>query len=524
MVAQLLRLKLSMLGNALRGTPKHRLSVVLGLLLGTVLVLVLGSVLIDLRLADDLRLLREVMTVAGAAVLCGFILIPLLVVPADDMDPRAFADLGLSTNDLARGIALSGLLGVPAASLLLLLLAAVVTWSRGFGSGLLALISAVLLVATAVLATRIATSVAHLFLSPRRHRDSTGVVALLGVLVLLPGVVLLLNADWNRFGFDMLSSLAAPLAWTPLGAAWAMPGDAALGAWGPALARLAIAALSVYLLWLAWVALVAHLVVTPARVVTARVHPGRTWFDSLPHTPAGAIAARSITAWGRDSRYWVAHLMIPVVPVLVLIPLYIAGVPAQYLTLVPVPLMCLFLGWTVHNDVALDSTAIWLHVVSGTRGASDRFGRIVPALLIGAPLVTLGSALTVFFYGDWAVLSAMLGVSSCLFLTGLGLSSYTSARFPYPATKPGDSAFALPQASDTGSAAVQSLTFTGAILLSTPAIIGLVAGIVVDPLWFGLALWSGVGVGLLTFGVGLWSGARAFDRRGPEMLAVALRA
>ena len=522
MVAQLLRLKLSMLGNALRGTPKHRIGMLLSVVLGAALVLVLGSALLGLRASDDLALLRQGMIVAGSLVLCGCLLVPLLLAPTDQMDPRAFADLGLPVKDLARGIALSGLLGVPGMTLVLLLLATVATWSQGIGGTLFAVISAVLVTATAVLAARIGTSVAQL-VHPGA-REVSALSALIGLVVLLPGLVLLLNAEWNRFGLDVLGASAGLLAWTPLGAAWSIPADIALGAWGAALARLAIAVLTVYLLWLTWVTIVTHLLVTPGRVSPVIVHRGRSWFDSLPHTPAGAIAARSITAWSRDSRYWVAHLMIPVVPILVLVPLYIAGVPAHYLTLVPVPLMCLFLGWAGHNDVALDSTAIWLHVVSGTRGLADRFGRAVPALLVGTPLVGLGSVLTVFFYGDGAVLPAMLGVTSCLFLTGLGLSSYSSARFPYPATKPGDSAFALPQASDTSSAVVQSLTFAGILLLSMPAIAGLVAGIVLDPSWFGPALWSGVGVGLLVFVAGVSGGARAFDRRGPEMLAAALRA
>ena len=44
-----------------------------------------------------------------------------------------------------------------------------------------------------------------------------------------------------------------------------------------------------------------------------------------------------------------------------------------------------FLGWSLHNDVAYDRTAIWLHVASGVRGVADRVGRLVPVLIVGIP-------------------------------------------------------------------------------------------------------------------------------------------
>lgn len=524
MVAQLLRLKIRLLGNAFRRSPWQIVGILIGLAYGLGIAGALVTVLVGARFVGDVTLIRDACTVAGALVVLGFFLVPLLVGIDDTMDPRIFAVLGVPTRSLAGGLLASSFLGIPALVLGIALLATVVTWSRGFLETVLALMAAAVLFVTCMLATRVSTSLASFVLSTRRSREFSGAAGVLVLVICAPVAVLLLNVEWSRYGLDLLGGLSAILGWTPLGAAWAAPGDAATGQWGSALLKLLVAVTSLGLLWLAWVALVARMLVTPGREQVARHYGGLSWFGRLPHTPAGAIAARSITSWGRDSRYWVSLIMIPVVPVLVYIPLTVAGVPEHYLTLLPVPLMCLFLGWTIHNDVAYDSTAIWLHVASGTRGIADRIGRLVPTLVIGIPLIGLGSALSVFFYGDWAPLPAMLGVSTSIFLTGLGFSSYTSARFPYPATKPGDSPFAQPQASDTASAIVQSLTFTGAIVLSSPAILGLLLGIFVDPYWFMQSLYYGVGMGLLALVIGLWRGARAFERRGPEILASALRA
>ena len=524
MVAQFLGLKLRLLANLFRRSPWQIVGIAIGLLYGLALAITIVVVLVGLRFVGDVELIRDGMTVAGSAVVLGFLLVPLVFGVDDSLDPRKFAILGIPNRRLSFGLALSSLIGVPAIALTLVLLGTVVTWSRGVVETLLAIVAAGLLLATCMLASRVSTSIAAFLLATRRSREFTGIVGILFLLMISPVVVLVINIDWARDGLHLLGGLAAVLGWTPLGAAWAVPGDAAAGDWGLAFLKLLIAAATVYALWIAWQGLVARMLVSPGREAHVRQYGGLGWFDRLPHTPIGAIAARSITYWGRDSRYWVSLIMIPIVPVLVIVPLSIAGVPVHYLALLPVPMMCVFLGWTMHNDVAYDHTAIWLHVASGTRGIADRIGRLVPALFVGIPLIGLGSAISIYVYGDWSALPSMLGVSTCILLTGLGFSSYTSARFPYPATKPGDSPFTQPQASDTAAALVQSLTFAGSIILSLPAIIPALLGIFSDPTWHLPALYWGAGIGLLAIIGGVWLGARTFERRGPDILASAIRA
>jgi ABC-2 type transport system permease protein len=524
MVAQFLGLKLRLLANLFRRSPWQVVGIGIGLLYGLAVAGGFVGVLVGLRYVDDVTLIRDGMIVAGSVVVLGFLLVPLVFGVDDSMDPRKFALLGIPNRRLSLGLAASALLGVPAIALTLVLLGTVVTWSRGFGVTVLAIVAGALLLATCTLASRVSTSIAAFLLATRRSREFTGLIGILLLVMISPVVVLLLTVDWARYGLDLLSGLAGILGWTPLGAAWAVPGDAATGAWGSALLKLLIAAATVVVLWYAWEALVAKMLVTPGREAHLKQYGGLGWFDRMPRTPIGAIAARSITYWGRDSRYWVSLIMIPIVPVIAIVPLAVAGVPTNYLALLPVPLMCLFLGWGVHNDVAYDNTAIWLHVASGTRGVADRIGRLVPALIAGIVIIGLGSAVSIYFYGDWAALPSMLGVSTCILLAGLGFSSYTSARFPYPATKPGDSPFAQPQASDTASALIQSLSFAGSVILSLPAVICALLGVFVDPLWHTPALFAGVGVGFAAVIAGIWLGSRTFERRGPEMLASALRA
>ncbi|SEN14857.1 hypothetical protein E3O25_13110 [Cryobacterium sp. TMT1-3] len=524
MVAQFFGLKLRLLANLFRRSPWQVVGLVLGLLYGLSVAVSLLIALISLRFVGDPVIIRDALTVAGSIVILGFLVIPIVVGIDDSMDPRKFAFLGIPNRSLSLGLAGSALIGVPTLTLSIVLLGTVVTWSRGVGQTLLALISAALILVTCILLSRVSASVAAFLLSTRRSREFTGLIGVVLLVLVSPIVVVLLSTDWGRHGRTLLGTLAAVLGWTPLGAAWAVPGDASTGAWGAAILKLLIAVGSAYALWLIWQFVVARMLVSPGREAAAKQYSGLGWFDRLPHSSVGAIAARTFTYWARDSRYWVSLIMIPIVPIIAILPLSFVGVPLHDLALVPVPLMCIFLGWTMHNDVAYDSTAIWLHVASGTRGAADRIGRLIPALSVGIPLIGIGSAISISVYGDWSVLPSMLGVSTCILLAGLGFSSYTSTRFPYPVTKPGDSPFAQPQASDTASALVQSLTFIGSIVVALPALVFAYLGLVEDPVWHLRALGAGLGLGLVAVVVGVWVGSRAFDRRGPEMIASAQRA
>ncbi|WP_022893210.1 hypothetical protein [Agromyces subbeticus] len=524
MVAQFLRLKLRLLGNIFRRSPWQVVGIVIGLIYGLGLSALLFATLVGLRFVGDVEAIRDGFVVAGAVTVLGFIILPLIFGVDDTMDPRRFAMFGLPDRSLALGLAVAAVIGVPALVLAIVLLGTVVTWSRGVGETLLAIIAAALAFVMCVLLARVSTGVASLLLATRRARELSGVLGLLLIVMASPLIVVLVSVDWETSGAQVMESLAGVLGWTPLGAVFAVPGDAAAGAWGAAIVKLLISAATVVIIWFGWQALVAKMLVTPGREASAKSYRGLGWFDRLPQGPVGAIAARSFTYWFRDARYWVSLVIVPIAPVIVMVPLSLAGIPNLYLGLIPVPLMCLLLGWTLHNDTAYDSTAIWLHVVSGVRGVADRVGRLVPVLIAGVLVIGLGSAVTVFALNDWRLLPSILGVSTALLLAGLGVGSITSARFPYPAVKPGDSPFQQPQSTGTITALVQSITMLGTLVVALPAMAFGALGIFVDPAWHAASFASGVGLGIIVLVAGVWGGGRVFDRRGPEMLAAAIRA
>jgi ABC-2 type transport system permease protein len=521
-VAQILRLKLVLMVNAFRRSPIQIVGLLFGLAYGLGSAFFLAAALVALRFFE-LDVARSAVTVFGAIVILVFALLPLILGIDDVLDPRRFSLFGVKTTLLSGSIALASLLSISAIVIGIIAVAQVSTWSHTAESTAVAIVSAVLIVATCVLSARISTTVASFLLSSRRSRDITTLVGILLLLLAAPALIALSSIDWAVDGVAVLHSVANVVGWTPLGAVWAAPGDAAAGAMDGAISKLAIALGWLVILGVIWRQLVALVLVTPLRQARARRYTGLGWFDRLPATSTGAIAARSLTYWTRDSRYTTNLIVIPIVPLVIIAALTIAGVPLTVLALLPVPVMCLFLSWLIHNDVSFDSTAIWLHLASSTEGIADRWGRVLPVLSVGTVLVLAGSVVSSAIYNDWTILPSIIGVGACILLTGLGLSSVVSAAFPYPSVRPGDNPFAQPQAGGSAAGLIQGLSFFGILALTAPALTAAILGLLYGGVWSFVSLIVGLAVGAFSLFVGVGLGARIYDRRGPKLLAAALR-
>ncbi|HEX3678702.1 MAG TPA: hypothetical protein VHU90_03185 [Galbitalea sp.] len=522
MVEQLLRLKLRLLGNAFRRSPWRIVALVLGLLSGLGMAVFVGIVLVGLRFAS-VSTAAQGAEVLGAILLFGFVIVPLIFGVDDVLDPRKFSLFGIPTSRLAFSLAVSGLLGIPTVATTLIALAQIVTWTRDPLSVLLAVVGAPLIVATSLLCSRVSISVAAFLLSSRRSRDSAGLLGFVALVAFVVLFVFIYRTNWLQDGPAVFASIARVASWTPFGAVWAAPADAAAGNIGLALLRELIALAFLGLLWLAWRALVKLMLVTQPRSAEARSYHGLGLFGVAPISPASVIAERSFTYWIRDARYHTSLLVIPVIPFLLMVPLLIIGIPTPVLALMPVPIIALFLGWSIHNDTAYDNTAIWLHVASGTTGKADRIGRVVPPLIVGIPLIVVAAILSAAVFGAGWILPVLLGVGLGILFTGLGLSSVGSAQFPYPAVRPGDSPFAAPQSVGTASSLIQSLSFFVTIVLVSPTLTFAALALFFPGWWLWAALLSGVGLGSLFLWLGITWGGRIFDRRSPEILGASVR-
>ncbi|WP_347344164.1 hypothetical protein [Microbacterium sp.] len=512
MVAHLLRLRLDLLVGALRGDVRHVVRMTLGLILLAAAVVVACWGVLRLRTVPE-DVAFAVTVLVGAAVTLGFAGAPLVAGADDPLDPRRFAVLGLPPRRLAGSLLLAGVVSVPLVAAIALGGSVALLWIARGAAPVLTVLGVALGVATCLLLARASLAIAALVLRERRSRELTGLFLVALLVVVVPVGVFLASLRWQGRVPTQLAEAVEVLALTPVGAPWAV--SAGTGDAGPLVVAIGtVAGLAV--LW-AW--LVRRLLTTTERPASVRERHGLGWFAVTPDTPGGAIAARSLVYWLRDPRYLANLSVVPVASIVAVVPLVVVGVPLSTAVLVMAPLLALFLGWIAHNDLAYDSTALWMHVSSAVRGTADRWGRLVPVVLIAVPLLAVAVPVTTWLHGRWAVLPALVGVCVSLFLCGLGLSSVSSVVSPYAVTRPGESPFVQPQR--TGGASAQGLVLFGAIALSAPVLWWGWLSLAEPAAFSWITLWLGVGVGLLVCGAGVAIGGRAFDRRGSRLMEFA---
>jgi ABC-2 type transport system permease protein len=539
-VAELLRLKVRLLASAFR-TPVTAAWASLGIVLAGAGVAVLwGGAAFATEL--DPVTLHRVVVVIGAMVSLGAFFVPLVVVRTQLLHPRALWLFGLGRFSIAGAVLLTTLVG-PVLLLVPMALAPLQVWTGQAAAT--AALSVLLILIEGVFAARVGVALGSLLLHRRALSTLVRIVAALllvgGLTVivahLIPTLAQQLPGSWWPLVLGVVVATAPlrdpaiteALTRLPIGAFWRTPSHQAAGETALVEQDLWLGGLAIGALALVWIVSLAFLLRPTRRIPQKRAARVPGWFRRLPSTPTGAVAARSFTYWARDPRYRAAVVVLPVVPVVTLLAMWLGGIPFPIAALVPLPLVVLLIAWgTLHNDVAYDSTAMWTHLAANTRGTHDRIGRMLPVLALGLPVVVVGAPLTAWAHGDWSVTPAVFGVSVAILLGGIGVSSLISARFPYPATRPGDAAFQQPQVPGASGSGIQFWSIVLILLVASPAI---AAGVfhllhlpeVGNAPWTWVALAAGCFAGALLLVIGIRVGGRSFDRRAPELLEFAAR-
>ena len=562
MVATLVKLKWRLTLNALTKNVWAIIGTVFGALygLGALGLMLAGAVGLGLKADPDVIML--VLGSLGALLVVGWAMVPLLVTGVDStLDPRAIAAWTAPSRRLALGLLAAGALGIPGCITAAVCLIPVLTWllAGQLPAALLALLCAPAALATCVLLSRIIVTAAGIS-SSRRGRETTAIIAFVAFLAVTqaPNLIPRILGDDPTGFLQQLRTLAEVMGLSPFGWAFSAPGLMATGSVLPALA-LAIGAwiLPVVLLSL-WQRVVNRAMTSPGtshtrtRAYAAGGAGSGAGHQGLPDVlpwarrlgaalpaPAAAVAARSLRYWRTDPRYLVQFLSVLLLPVvLVLGPalnssrfvVYVNGqwvensfalghAPAALLFMAPA--LAVFMGWAIHDDLGLDSTALWSHISAGIRGAHDRLGRVVGAAVWQVPALLVVDLLMVAWTGRWEALPAVTGACLALYGCALAWSCLASVLLPYETLAPGDS----PMRSRTsGTAFLAALIQMVAILLllavCSPVLGVAVYGVVqAAPLWEWVALVAGiVWCSLLLWG-GVVFGGRMLDRRGPQVLA-----
>lgn len=513
MVARLARLRITQLLNSFRGSPASVTRRILAALLlcgGAILLAVLPA-----QLIADVRLAQALTVLLGTA----FMLIAFTAPFFLSSQAQHFASykiFGFGSSSFALAFLFTGIF-TRHFLLFALWLAALFISNPSLlgagGTGILAVFGCLILL---LLLVRVSALLAEATLYGR----GAGISRFAGGLLLfafLPLALVALTQLFTPAGAAAFLEAEKIVAYTPFGAAF----HALYQEQGAAgyLALISVYA-GIVILFAAYLLLARKVFTTiPKPVNPAIARSGLGWFERFRPRPASVIAARQLSYWARDPRYRVGLIAAPLAPVMLVVAFLLAGVDSRLTTLAPLPVLLLLFGWSLHNDIALDSTAVWTHIASGVKGVADRAGRLAPVLLVGVPLTVLGSSLSVAVLQDWRQLPAVLGLNMAVLLVATAVASVFSALLPYPATRPGESPFMQPQWSGAGAGFAQVLSILCSLLLIAP--IAYLTGIAVWQTDFGLhvlALTVGVLYGVFCLLLGVWLGGRIFDRAGPELL------
>lgn len=520
MVAQFVRLKLTLMANAFRRSAWQTIGFVLGMLYGLFVVglVVVGMVVLG---TQDPVLAGAVTVLVGAVAVLAWWVVPLFAFGVDaTLDPQRFVLFGIPQRRLLAGLAVAGTVSIPGIATALSALGVSLAWWRSPLALVAALVGAVLAVALCVVGSRATTTALAPLLESRRYREVVTIAAFVPLMLVGPVIA------WgsSRLGGTtdgdavrgLVLQLADVVAWTPFGAPWGLGAAVHDGAWGLALARLVVALATLAVAWLVWDKALARALVTPPTAGGGGRAKGLGLFSRFPATPTGAVAARTTTYWLRDPRYSGSIAVVPLIPVVLLV---LGGGPGSGVFLVLAPLTAWILGFAISADIAYDHTAFALHVSTGVRGRADRWGRAIPVLAGGVPVVVLFAVVSAAVAGRWDALPALLGLSVGVLLVSTGVSSAVSARLLYPVPKPGDSPFKQPQGAAMATMVAQMVAMAVVFVLSLPVLVpGVLAILLPSALAGWVALAVGVGLGVLVLVLGVRWGARVYDARSPELL------
>lgn len=284
--------------------------------------------------------------------------------------------------------------------------------------------------------------------------------------------------------------------------------------------RILVALGTIVVLAAVWLAIVAARM---ARVARPRLRDNLGLLRAVPAQPWAVVLARTVTGWGRDRRYQAIAVAVVALPVLLAIPLWLAGLPRETWTLLPVGVLALFVGWSIHDDTAYDGSAWWMHLAARVPGWQDRLGRVLPLAVVAAVLVAGAAIVGVRLHGDRDLLAPVLGASLALLGSALAVSAVVSARWPYPVSGPEASVFQAPAAQSWAAALTQAGALVASATVSAPIVVPVALEALglrePDAQWG----WSGAGYAVLVLAAGIALGGWILDRRGPEVLAAAMR-
>lgn len=501
----------------------------IGALVGLTFALGAAALLIDGAGPDAFGLLVRGL---GIVLVLAWLVVPLVAFGLDDtLDPRRFATLPRSARELQPGLFTAALVSLPSLFTvlgILLVTAAEVLWlvtsavpsTAGLVGALVLLLPANLLgYALCMLLPRAILARSAVRQSSRKGRELGGILAMILMVGLLYGVSLIAQSIGSAISLDLLLEVVrdavAVLAWTPLGAPFAVPVDIAEGHVLTGVARLVISAAVVVLMWLWWrssldKALRSALVgdsTSGSAKVTALV-PRLARQDAR-----GAALGRSLRYWRRDSRYLAAVGIMPVMLVFFTV-MGVFSEPQRFLAIGAVVFISGMSSISICNEIGFDGPSGWVNITAGISGRDNLAGRILALAVLAVPFAVIASLAVPLVLGEsWLIPLVLLGSLGAM-MSAWGASCLIAVTLPYPTSPPGTNPLKDKSANSANALIATFVAMLGMWVPQLPAIGLAITGLVLDDSLLQLA--AGI-VSVVCGALALWlclrGAARILDRR-----------
>ncbi|MDR2973358.1 MAG: hypothetical protein LBV00_01400 [Propionibacteriaceae bacterium] len=487
----------------------------------------------------------SLIVLVGSLIVIGWILLPLVFFGSDQtLDPARFTQFPLKGSQLAPGLAVAGIVGLPGFFTALIALGSALPWVQVPVAFAFGLVGGVLGWFMTQLGARAASATLSGMLSSRKAKDMTGMISLIVILMLsMVGsmVSIVIQAfssspDLWQQTLATVDRVSAVLSWTPLGAPWALATDAGRGQWLLLVGHLVVTLAYIVLgLW-GFGAILDRALVAPAHAESTTVitkgdfvAKAANWFwANGSMTPVAAITARCLRYWRRDPRYLGQMPAILLMPILFTVMSRfmgssitmdggegIPGWASVGMIAFGLGFMALMTGYTMSADVSSDSTAWWIHLASGVKGWQDRLGRVFGNMVWAAPLIIIVGVAVAIINGSTARIPAVLGAMLVLYLTALAVASVFSALIIYPMPLPGESPLRMKSAM----MGAQMLSQMGSMGISAVLALPVCLWAVFTRGWTDwLILIVGIVWGVIVLVVGVILGGKVMDSRGPAIL------
>jgi ABC-2 type transport system permease protein len=517
----IVRLKLRLLGNGLRGNGLRAIAFTLGCLyaLGLSVAVAVGF----LAAQHDPAHLGIAVELAGFGAVVGWVALPLIGFGSDEtLDPTRLALLPLTRTELMRGLLGASLVGPGGVATAIGIAGAAVALLPPSPGAVLVPVAAIVQLALCAAVGRAVVTALSAALRTRRARDLR--IVLVAVIGLAPEALRVAAGDAPLSDVTRLGHWAHAVSWAPpVWPARAMVA-ARSGHWAAAVVELlggALTLLAALWWWSRSLERVMTTAETPPAAAVVRApgqreplfDPGLGW---LPRTRTGAVAARELRYAWRDPRRRVQMVAGVVLPFILLAGAL--GRASLHHRLVYTALIVAFMAGSNRaiNQIGLDGPAYWVHEAAGQDLRADLTGKNLAVAFVTLPL-TLATALVLAVvsggYGELAVTSA---VGAALIALLLGVGDVASVLLPLPI--PDASANAWATQSGQGCA-------TGMLSLAALGVEAVLAAPIVVPALVVTAFASRalLVVGALVYGAvvhlaGLSLAVRLGRDRGPELL------